>query len=158
MSGPSNGRISRPFSAKISGRPTALDSLQTFGATMSALPPKADLFHHWRLCPLMTLSGHSVEYSVQQVGIENQYFRTQFILRASRCCPGLKQPHRDRHWNFRSPSISQALARLAAAGRRGVRAPGRRRSAVIPLNSNKFKDIFRSIILNKTTNNRQNFK
>ncbi len=87
---------------------------------------------------LVTQSGHSVEYAVQQVGIENQYFRTQFILRASRCCPGLKQPHRDRQWNFRSPSISQALARLAAAGRRGVRAPARRRSAVIPLNSIKF--------------------
>ena len=44
--GAPTGRFSRPFSAKISERPTALDSLQTFGATMSALPPKADLFHH----------------------------------------------------------------------------------------------------------------
>ena len=29
----------------------------TDGRIMSALPPKADLFHHWRLCPLMTQSG-----------------------------------------------------------------------------------------------------
>ena len=27
---------------------------------MSALPHKADIFQHWRLCPLMTHSGHSL--------------------------------------------------------------------------------------------------
>ncbi len=37
-----------------------IESMQAVavGQIMSALPPKADLFHHWRLCPLMTQSGH----------------------------------------------------------------------------------------------------
>ncbi len=32
---------------------------------MSALPPKADLFQHLRLCPLMTQSGHSLDELVE---------------------------------------------------------------------------------------------
>ena len=33
------------------------------GARLSALPPKADLFQHWHLCLLLTLSGHYLKYA-----------------------------------------------------------------------------------------------
>ncbi len=35
---------------------------------MSALRPEADVHLDSAACPQMTLSGHSVEYAVQQVG------------------------------------------------------------------------------------------
>jgi len=34
---------------------------------MSALPPKADLFQHRRLCLLLTQSGHLFDDAIQQV-------------------------------------------------------------------------------------------
>ncbi len=34
---------------------------------MSALPPKADITEGYEKCPLMTQSGHSLDYGVQKV-------------------------------------------------------------------------------------------
>jgi len=41
---------------------------------MSALPPKADVFQGYRLDPVLTQSGHSVDYAVQWGCPENQVF------------------------------------------------------------------------------------
>ncbi len=37
---------------------------------MSALPPKADILRIVAKCLLMTRSGHSLDYAVQQIGTE----------------------------------------------------------------------------------------
>ncbi len=46
-----------------------LVALQSFGLKKRTsdvrFTPKADLFHHWRLCLLMTLSGHLLDCRVQ---------------------------------------------------------------------------------------------
>ncbi len=47
-------------------------------APMSAYRPKPDIRDEPVACPLMTLSGHSVEYAVRQVGRENQGFAYTF--------------------------------------------------------------------------------
>ena len=41
---------------------------------MSALPPKADVFQGYRLDPVLTQSGHSLDYTIQQVEADNQVF------------------------------------------------------------------------------------
>ncbi len=57
---------------------------------MSALPPKADIRTTVEKGLLMTQSGHSVEYAVQQVGTENQWF--QYPCYGPRCrAPGSKK-------------------------------------------------------------------
>ncbi len=52
---------------------------------------EADLARWGAECPLVTHSGHSVEYAVQQVGIENQCFA---YTRARRASPSLENKNR----------------------------------------------------------------
>ena len=72
---------------------------------MSALPPKADIIEGCNQCLLMTQSGHSVEYAVQQVGPENQ---------------GFQYPCYGQHW--RAPGSKKTLCeKLIKIGAKVVR-------------------------------------